>query len=848
MEEYGPYEYNGKTMLVERFLPLMAAECPAGRYDLFDMAPNPAAMAAAEALARVGYGGRECFDANTPAFDALVEAQAENTFLYLYTEIISRASQKVLIYISLPYGCKLYLNGKFIAIHKKSTCNAYYTAALREGSNAMVIERHASSRQFRAYLQVRDHAFEMGGDFRALSQSRCDVAVDPLVLVHEPYSLFDACCGGFRFMYTTNAPERYEDGYSVELLDSRAGHFATMRGRLNEPMHVDAAQMRSLHPDALRRQTFRCCFRTKDGAPQTVSFDACFTDFASQSLNALKDAERLAGESEGQISAMARGLASMLAEAVGSRDTEAEYRVASRLREVCGQIEAGAFPFDFYKRDAGASEFFIISRLDGSPVRVAAHLPPEYGPGTAYPAILALSTGRYDSCSELFADFWGLDEPCLFFDVTGRGVTGGSYCGEASIMEIVAWIKNNYSVDPRRIYMTGYSNGGYATFAIAECHPDLLAAIYPLAGLPDMRMAKNMSSTPVYHFVALNDTIYSGNENDLKNAICKFGNYHQYDLPQASHANVASVRFHAGAFNAMLGERLNPYPRAVSFATLRNRHLKSFWVRLLGIAKGRKYARVKAAVKNPGMISVSLRNADGVALALPPGIDRSAFSVAVNGKAFSFRSYGGDSVAFARKGEQWAIAESEPAIDYRKGTGLLDVYLDALRIILPNNCSDSLAKVACNFSSPSTQGFDPVVYTKYPVCHDSEYSERAPEGNMVLIGCQGQNAVAARISDAYRIQCDGNGFCYNGETVRGCYVVMQAMPNPYNGECTVLAINTNDERLLQKNMFTRKVIIPFYVSGLHPFWNNMALIFDGNDYFGIYEWGMPLEKITQQTK
>lgn len=74
---------------------------------------------------------------------------------------------------------------------------------------------------------------------------------------------------------------------------------------------------------------------------------------------------------------------------------------------------------------------------------------------------------------------------------------------------------------------------------------------------------------------------------------------------------------------------------------------------------------------------------------------------------------------------------------------------------------------------------------------------------------------------------------------------MQIVDNPYNNK-KILLITANDKKLIQDNIFTRKVFMPTYVGNHNPYWNNEVLIFDGDSYYGIFERGMKIEKITNQ--
>lgn len=70
----------------------------------------------------------------------------------------------------------------------------------------------------------------------------------------------------------------------------------------------------------------------------------------------------------------------------------------------------------------------------------------------------------------------------------------------AFLDELLAEHRVRYKIDSTRIYLTGHSMGGFATFTIAAKYPDRFAAIVPLAGGCDSQKAEQLLSVPVWAF------------------------------------------------------------------------------------------------------------------------------------------------------------------------------------------------------------------------------------------------------------------------------------------------------------------------------------------------------------
>ena len=65
------------------------------------------------------------------------------------------------------------------------------------------------------------------------------------------------------------------------------------------------------------------------------------------------------------------------------------------------------------------------------------------------------------------------------------------------------FLKDNryrYNIDTSRIYLTGFSMGGFGTFSVACDYPDRFTAIVPLAGGGNPEKAENLLTVPTWAF------------------------------------------------------------------------------------------------------------------------------------------------------------------------------------------------------------------------------------------------------------------------------------------------------------------------------------------------------------
>jgi polyhydroxybutyrate depolymerase len=165
--------------------------------------------------------------------------------------------------------------------------------------------------------------------------------------------------------------------------------------------------------------------------------------------------------------------------------------------------------------DGGAAAQTDESELGGErPVTV--HVPPGYAAGVAAPLVILLhGYGASGSLQDLYfgltaisdergflyvhpdglvdADdkrYWNASDACCDFAPTG--VDDSTY-----ISTLITQIKARYTVDPKRVFLIGHSNGGFMSYRMACDYSDQIAAVVSLAGAMPADVAKCASATPV---------------------------------------------------------------------------------------------------------------------------------------------------------------------------------------------------------------------------------------------------------------------------------------------------------------------------------------------------------------
>ncbi|WEK54386.1 MAG: prolyl oligopeptidase family serine peptidase [Candidatus Cohnella colombiensis] len=78
---------------------------------------------------------------------------------------------------------------------------------------------------------------------------------------------------------------------------------------------------------------------------------------------------------------------------------------------------------------------------------------------------------------------------------------------EDDVISIVRNALNKYKADPTKVYITGGSIGGNATWTFAAKHPDLFAAAAPFSSGASTDLAANLIDMPILAFHNKNDSI-----------------------------------------------------------------------------------------------------------------------------------------------------------------------------------------------------------------------------------------------------------------------------------------------------------------------------------------------------
>ena len=107
-----------------------------------------------------------------------------------------------------------------------------------------------------------------------------------------------------------------------------------------------------------------------------------------------------------------------------------------------------------------------------------------------------------------------------------------------AVIELLGLLQEKYSVDAKRIYVMGFSMGGYGTWNALMLHPELFAAGVPMCGAGDPTKAEVLKDIPIWAVHGgMDPTVSVQGSRDMATALETAGatDFHYTEIPTAEH-------------------------------------------------------------------------------------------------------------------------------------------------------------------------------------------------------------------------------------------------------------------------------------------------------------------------
>lgn len=294
------------------------------------------------------------------------------------------------------------------------------------------------------------------------------------------------------------------------------------------------------------------------------------------------------------------------------QNKSAALRNLSRI--VVGILAAAAIP----SAPAGVPQGFTVQSLkmsDGSTRRYALFLPREYDarPDRKWPVILSLHGSGECGTDGVAQTTVGLGPyvgknaakfPCIV--VMPQAHTLWFRGAEATaVSEILEHVVRAYRTDLDRVYLTGLSMGGIASWEIAAARPDIFAAVVPICGVGVPDFALNLRHVPIWAFHGAQDAnVPVRGTRDIIEALRKLGAQPKYtEYPTEGHFIWDRVYATRELWTWLLKQRRPPPPREIEFK-LPAQTGRAWWLTVQSEPRPAAPPVIRAEVREAGRIDI----------------------------------------------------------------------------------------------------------------------------------------------------------------------------------------------------------------------------------------------------
>lgn len=490
-----------------------------------------------------------------------------------------------------------------------------------------------------------------------------------------------------------------------------------------------------------------------------------------------------------------------------------------------------------YISSPGVKDIYYKSKLDGKIDKYLISIPHIEETNEKLPLIINFPEGRYSDLSIVRSSSSSLK--FIFADISGKGVTLGSYIGEAAILEVIEKIIEDFPIDTRKIYLTGYSNGAYTSWSLCQNYPHMFAGIVSFSGRPYFPNLMNLSNNLIFNISSNLDDLYQDAFLAPSERLNSSERYNPVLLEELVHSDFWFVQLNS-RFLELLKMDLNfTFPKEIYFRTERSRHNKTFHFEIIEASTSSDFSEIKACFLDDREIILNSKNVNVLKINFPVWFEKKTFKIVYNQNIYNINGVDNDFILLNLMGNTLSLLNVTFPIQSNRiyGMGLLDIFMDSVEIILPEKFNqdkdeDIVTKTAKKFSSPVTNGWDTKIYIEYPVKKSSTIRLENNNSNIIVIHLNDFDFID-EIIEYLPIKTNSIGYIQDGNIQIGNYCIMQIFQNPFNKRNKVMVLSSNDIGYFNKFIFTRRIVIPGYVNGIHPYLNADAIILNDSGYHVI---------------
>lgn len=185
----------------------------------------------------------------------------------------------------------------------------------------------------------------------------------------------------------------------------------------------------------------------------------------------------------------------------------------------------------------------------------------------------------------------------------------------AAVWAILDEVQSAYRVDPDRIYLTGLSMGGIASWELSVLRPDVFAAIVPVCGFAPKDYLSNIVDLPTWAFHgALDNNVSVQGSRDAIEELKRLGGAPIYtEYPKLQHICWDEAYATPDLWRWLIKQRRKPTPRVIDYVFPAGLS-RVWWLAVEGDKSYKKPCHVHAEIKDGGLIEINSQGVLGWAL------------------------------------------------------------------------------------------------------------------------------------------------------------------------------------------------------------------------------------------
>lgn len=397
----------------------------------------------------------------------------------------------------------------------------------------------------------------------------------------------------------------------------------------------------------------------------------------------------------------------------------------------------------------------------------------------------------------------------------GRFCNATKFAGETDVMEALVAARAQYTIDPLRIAVAGFSMGGGSTWHLAPHFPGLWCAASPGAGFaetPIFTKANDPGKEPCpaweqtlwrqYEATGISQNLfnvptlaYSGEIDGQKEAadlmeVAMAGQnlkLERFIGPKTGHQYEPETKNQLTArFEELIAKGRPAVPPEIRFSTYTLRYPESAWVRVDGMEKHWERADVHATLAADGSLAIETKNVSALQLAATAakGVTPVNRVLTLDGQKITIP---GTATLLAKSADsKWAVSNSSKSISKRPGlTGPVDdAFVDSFVFVRPTGkpLNPALGTWVSSELAASQQLWHDVYRGDAPVIDDTAIStDDLAHKNLILWGDPSSNRVLAKILPKLPLQWTKDTITFRGQTYSAAdHAPILIFPNPLN--------------------------------------------------------------------